>query len=578
MAVSVGPKEEVERERGGSERGESERGGSDHAELNLRILQSLALWLAETKGTEALRRVAAAGDVRPEDLSGRSVWVSWPRFERILAAAAEHTTGEEELRNACAHRITESYGALRLLLKASTPEMVFRQAAKSFPTISAISETEVEVRSRTRLRFVYRSKRSESRHMCLSRQGQAVFLPTLWGLPRATLEEKRCIAWGDDACEYDIRWHASRRWLPIIGAALAGGLVWAGAALAGLEDASWIGSFAVVSFGLFMYALEQHKANAENIAFAQDAQAALGKLAADEEEIRRELVALQGRQRDWLRRVEQELEARTHELHEMEARVEGLHEKRVRVMRGQVHDLRNMLTVIAYALEFMEEERVSDLGRAAVQDGQLSLVHIDRILRQTMQESEPGRILVALEPRRVDIEPLSETLRRRLKALTHGTELRVSVLPTREAPKSIVTDLLLMDRVLDNLLGNAAKYTRRGSIVVEVGGTPGFLTVKISDTGPGIASERIVRVFRPGGASPDERVNGFGVGLSVVVQLLAQIGGRLEVMSKPGEGTTFWVHIPIELDEGEKSEPRSVDVEEGVEQLIRRVVRIRPVN
>jgi two-component system sensor histidine kinase EvgS len=157
-----------------------------------------------------------------------------------------------------------------------------------------------------------------------------------------------------------------------------------------------------------------------------------------------------------------------------------------------------------------------------------------------------GNGTIRLEPQVVEVPTLTTRIRKRLNALVYGRGVRASVLPTREAPETLEVDPLLLDRVLDNLLTNAAKYTERGSIVVEIDGTPGFLTLKISDTGRGIDEAEMEKVFKPGGSRREDRASdSWGVGLSVVVQLLGRIGGRLEVMSKPGVGTTFWAHFPV---------------------------------
>jgi len=152
--------------------------------------------------------------------------------------------------------------------------------------------------------------------------------------------------------------------------------------------------------------------------------------------------------------------------------------------------------------------------------------------------------------------------------------IRTRVECSRSAPDVIEIDSLVVDRVVDNLLSNAAKYTERGSVFVELEGTPEFLVVQVSDTGCGIAPEAMWRIFEPGGSNPDSRRgDSFGVGLSVVTRLLQQIGGRLEVMSSPGEGTTFCVYLPVRAradDQPSGMRPRLTG-----ELSLNRVVRIR---
>jgi signal transduction histidine kinase len=101
----------------------------------------------------------------------------------------------------------------------------------------------------------------------------------------------------------------------------------------------------------------------------------------------------------------------------------------------------------------------------------------------------------------------------------------------------------LLNRIVDNLLTNAAKYTTSGSLILEVGGRPGMLILQLSDTGRGIAEADIESIFAPR-ANHIRTAESQGVGLSGVVDLLRRIGGRIEVMSKVDVGTTFWVHVP----------------------------------
>jgi signal transduction histidine kinase len=131
-----------------------------------------------------------------------------------------------------------------------------------------------------------------------------------------------------------------------------------------------------------------------------------------------------------------------------------------------------------------------------------------------------------------------------------------------DAPAAVEIDPIVLDRILDNLLTNAVKYTERGAITVSFEGAPGHLVIRVGDSGRGIAPDELRRCFSPEGSPEARRAsNSLGVGLSVVVRLLAEIHGRLEVQSKPGAGTTFWVFLPIgEAREGaDLTDPLRVD-------------------
>ena len=141
-----------------------------------------------------------------------------------------------------------------------------------------------------------------------------------------------------------------------------------------------------------------------------------------------------------------------------------------------------------------------------------------------------------------------------------------------------MSDPTIFDRIVDNIVTNAAKYTDRGSIVVEISGSPGTLSIKVSDTGRGISPDRLERVFT--GAEPDKNPafgDSLGIGLANTVRLIDQVGGRLEVMSRPSMGTTVWIHIPVEraTDEPESKTNVKALPSDAIQDVVRRVVRIR---
>jgi signal transduction histidine kinase len=205
---------------------------------------------------------------------------------------------------------------------------------------------------------------------------------------------------------------------------------------------------------------------------------------------------------------------------------------------------------------------------------------MEAITREIMAVARPEGRTTRMQPVRIVVSDLVGQVQRRLRALVFGRPINASVFSNREAPEHVEIDALVLDRILDNLLTNAARYTVRGSILVEVTGTPGFLVFKVSDTGRGIAEDAIAGIFQPRGSDPTTRAaGGHGLGLSIVVGLLAEIGGRLEVLSKPGVGTTFWVYLPAAGGAAVRVEPAAARPADGnAEQLLHRVVRIRRSN
>lgn len=539
-------------------------GPSDDAHINLRLLRPLARYLRESQSPEVLEAVAATIARAPADFEGRSVWISTEEFERVLVAARERLEDDDELKRACIYRMPDEYGPLRFVVQATTPLRLFRQAARNFHVISRVGTLAVERAGPNRIRIKYGSSAPEGRLTCLSRQAQMAVAPTLWGLPQAHLEEHGCVAKGDPECVYELRLYQSWRWLPILGgAALGAGL---GALLLYLQMQAISAVLSVLFGGLLGYALEVRRTHRANLAMGDEANDVLRRLSHEEAEARVEIIDLHRRQRRWTQLLEEQLSQRAGTIEDVLGEAQRVSEDRVKTLRGMSHDLNNPLMVLLSSLSLLE---MNGANPAVTRDMQLAIDQMRALLR-VMVTNLAGGVNVPWTHQALDVAATTEQLRARMKALVFGREIRVSVFRSREAPETIRCDSTLFDRVVDNLFTNAAKYTLTGSIVVEVGGTPGYLTLKVSDTGRGIPTDQIARIFVAGGSDESRRAKGsFGVGLSVVVNLLAKIGGQLEVMSKEDIGTTFWAHFPIEPLET-SGEPDSTEAQLGRVLTIRR--------
>ena len=117
-------------------------------------------------------------------------------------------------------------------------------------------------------------------------------------------------------------------------------------------------------------------------------------------------------------------------------------------------------------------------------------------------------------------------------------------------------DAFRIRQIIDNLLSNALKYTFVGEVRVTAGVRNGRLLLRVSDTGQGMTPEESRRVFdaftRLEGA---QGIEGVGLGLSITRELVTLLGGNVSLKSVKGQGTTFFVTIPVKVSEATEEKP-----------------------
>ena len=111
----------------------------------------------------------------------------------------------------------------------------------------------------------------------------------------------------------------------------------------------------------------------------------------------------------------------------------------------------------------------------------------------------------------------------------------------------IRADPVRLRQILLNLLSNASKFTERGQVVLGVEVVPPQIHIWVSDTGPGIPPEQKERIFEPFVTIEDDRhiSGGIGLGLTITRHLIALHGGTLTLDSRPNQGSTFHIHLPL---------------------------------
>jgi signal transduction histidine kinase len=146
----------------------------------------------------------------------------------------------------------------------------------------------------------------------------------------------------------------------------------------------------------------------------------------------------------------------------------------------------------------------------------------------------------------------------RAAALDKGLEWSADISP---ALPDMDIDPDRIGQVIGNLLSNAIKYTNvGGKVLIQARSDRTEVLISVSDTGPGIIPDEQERVFEPFYRSSFERrfPQGLGLGLTIARDLVEAHGGWLEVISRPGEGSSFIVHLPLEIEPG----MRKLEIEE----------------
>jgi signal transduction histidine kinase/HAMP domain-containing protein len=165
---------------------------------------------------------------------------------------------------------------------------------------------------------------------------------------------------------------------------------------------------------------------------------------------------------------------------------------------------------------------------------------------------EAGQLTLALDD--YSVQSLVETVVSSAGSLAQkkGIELKAAVpenLPTGRGDQRRLTQVLL------NIVSNAIKFTDAGSVQVNVGAVNGEFNIAVRDTGPGIAPEdqaRIFDEFQQVDSSMTRQKGGTGLGLSIARRLVNLHGGRIEVQSALGEGSTFSIVLPVRVTEQQR--------------------------
>lgn len=249
-----------------------------------------------------------------------------------------------------------------------------------------------------------------------------------------------------------------------------------------------------------------------------------------------------------LSRANETLEARvmdrTLELEDALAHAERANASRSRFVAAASHDLLQPLSAAKLFISSIDGAAIDPGAQEALVKAQNALVSVEGILDALLDISklESGRAAVSVG--QVSLGRLLQQLQEEFSALAAAKGLRLTLRPLDAL---VLSDPAYLRRILQNLIGNAIRYTHAGRILVGARRRGGTVRLEVWDTGPGIPEEEQDNIFKEfhrlnARASASE---GMGLGLAIVERACALLGHPLGLSSRLGRGTCFMLQVPL---------------------------------
>jgi signal transduction histidine kinase len=256
-----------------------------------------------------------------------------------------------------------------------------------------------------------------------------------------------------------------------------------------------------------------------------------------------------------------ELEARVAErtarLTAMTERAQAADAAKSKFVATVSHEVRNPLNGVIGMASVVLAGDLDPRTRRNVEVIRSSGLHLLDVINRILDFSRLGHEPEPEQPVEFDLHALLDEVIAEARALpaAEGLVLAAEVAPGVASARRGSRQSLR--QVLTNLVANGVKFTERGGVMLRVRArAEDLLRIEVQDTGIGIASDVQSRIFRPfeqADASTTRRFGGTGLGLAISAEMVARMGGRIGVLSEEGQGSLFWIELPLPPAAGARS-------------------------
>lgn len=227
------------------------------------------------------------------------------------------------------------------------------------------------------------------------------------------------------------------------------------------------------------------------------------------------------------------------------------------------HELRTPLNHISLYSQHLERTRLDDVQQKSVKTIRRACQYLTQLIGDLLDYQKLELGVLDLEPMEFALEPLLREEVVAIKqpdALSKGLELRCDLAPDLGqvylAPHRV-------KQILLNLIGNAIKFTSKGSVTLTArrieSASPPLIEISVSDTGRGMSPEEQANLFKPFKKLSERQGNLGGTGLGLVISkgLALRMHGCITYSSELGHGTTFVVQLPVRMPDEHVTQPKS---------------------
>ncbi|MBQ8412978.1 MAG: response regulator [Lachnospiraceae bacterium] len=246
------------------------------------------------------------------------------------------------------------------------------------------------------------------------------------------------------------------------------------------------------------------------------------------------------------------------ELREAKEEAENANRAKSQFLANMSHEIRTPIHAIMGMNEMVLRETKDDDIRVYASNIKNASENLLEIINGILDFSKVEAGKVEIEENEYSLGALLNDLNNIIKPMTQEKNLEFVLKVDKKLPKGLIGDTGKIRQIVINLLNNAVKYTKQGTISLTIGGDVSTdkvnLTIGVKDTGIGIKEEHLDKLFIDfERVDQDENrdIEGTGLGLAIVSKLLQNMGGDIKVSSEYGKGTVFTVHLTQGISDAE---------------------------